>query len=147
MGMACCTQGLPLLITTWAILNTQAIWAQAHSQPISTTVSHPVTSMTNVIEVATTLQPPCSPSSSPSLITQGPSGRPMATPAQPNMAKNAVKHVENSEKHQFGVLSKTGSIRPHPAIKDDWEWLKNNPPDAPQPLVRIESHAKRIIWW
>ena len=131
----------------WNILNTQAIWAQAHSQPISTTVSHPVTSMTNMIEVATTLQPPCSPSSSPSLITQGPSGRPMATPAQPNMAKNAVKHVENSEKHQFGVLSKTGSIRPHPAIKDDWEWLKNNPPDAPQPLVRIESHAKHIIWW
>jgi len=58
----------------------------------------------------------------------------MATPARPNAAKNTVKHIENSEKHQFGVLSKTGSIRPHPAIKDDWEWLKNNPPDAPQPL-------------
>jgi len=42
----------------WAILNTQAIWAQAHSQPISTTVSYPVTSMMNVVEVATTLQPP-----------------------------------------------------------------------------------------
>jgi len=57
----------------WTILNTQAIWAQAHSQPISTTVSHPVTSVMNVVEVATTLQPPRSPSFPPSLTTQGPS--------------------------------------------------------------------------
>ena len=58
----------------------------------------------------------------------------MATLEWPNTAKNAAKRVENAEKHQFGVLSKTGSIRPHPAVKDDWEWLKNNSPDAPQPL-------------
>jgi len=58
----------------------------------------------------------------------------MGTPARPNTAKNEIKCVENGEKHQFGVLSKTGSIQPHPAVKDDWEWLKNNFPDAPQPL-------------
>ena len=45
-----------------------------------------------------------------------------------------VKHVENDKKCHFGALSKPGSIRPHPAVKDDWEWLKHHPPNAPQLL-------------
>ena len=118
----------------WAVqanLYTQEIWATHFPQPFSTTKSHPVTSVMNMVEVLLTLQPPHFPLSPPSLDTQGPSGRPMAALSRQNTAKNAVKCVENDEKYQFCTLSKTGSIQPHPAVKDDWEWLKHHPPDAP----------------
>ena len=136
-----------------AILFTQEIWAAHIPQPFSTIESHPVTSVTNAVEVLTTLQPPHSPSFPPSLTTQGPLGRPTAAPSWQNTAKNAVKHVENNEKRHFGALSKPGSIRPHPAVKDDWEWLKHHPPRCPTtsgaraPLVRTENDAKRVVWW
>jgi len=136
-----------------AILFTQEIWATHIPQPFSTIESLPVTSVTNAVEVLTTLQPPHSPSFPPSLTTQGPLGRPTAAPSWQNTAKNAVKHVENNEKRHFGALSKPGSIRPHPAVKNDWEWLKHHPPRCPTtsgahaPLVRTENDAKRVVWW
>jgi len=61
-----------------AILYIQEIWATHIPQPFSTIESHPVTSVTNTVEVLTTLQPPHSLLSPPSLTTQGPSGQPTA---------------------------------------------------------------------
>jgi len=109
--------------TVQAILYTQEIWATHFPQSFSTTESHLVTSMMNAVEVLTTLQPPHSPLFPPFLTTQGPSGWLTATSLWQNMFKTT--------KSATLVLWKKWSwFDPHPAIRDNWEWLKHHPPNV-----------------
>ena len=97
----------------WAILNTQAIWAQTPPQPISTTLSlHVMTTTTRDADKRMTVgfQPQPSPSS-PALPTAGgTSVWPLATLKWPTAALDIQKHSENEGKWQFGISSKTGTL-------------------------------------
>jgi len=69
------------------------------------------------------------------------SGTPRMTHGHSSMAKHGQKHSKmcwkNNKKYQLGALSKPGLIQHHPAVKDNWEWIKHNPPNAPWLLEAV----------
>ena len=122
----------------WAILHTQEEWALHIPQPISTNMSHPVTTTTTHdadkrVTVGFQPQPPVpQPSpSSPALSTAGgTSVWPLATSKWSTVAMGNRKRGENEGKHQFGVSSKTvvpSSKKPRTVVETDGRWSRYHP--------------------
>ena len=65
------------------------------------------------------------------------SRQPTATPA---LSKHGRRRVEINDECRFEVLGATkelGPTWPQPVVKDDSEWFKHHPPDAPPPRISL----------